>query len=273
MKPMRIAASSLLVTALAAPARADVPVDAPAPTFALMDSTGDPSTFEVDTSSSFADYINGSLVRTNVLVQLVTDTGIGGYAGLSASFLAFEDSLVQDSALGSLQAGGVRQLDLGEHADVAVRVGLIMPTATEGDRGALDMFGTRWARPADMATSDTQAVWARLGASSTVEGGAFFARIDLGVDIPFIDTADRHSIAHVNLGAGTRYRGVATTAELQTAYITGGNDTLRDLVHTAAVATHYPLRGLAPFVAFSAPLDEGIVGQLFLFTIGVSFAL
>jgi hypothetical protein len=104
-------------------------------------------------------------------------------------------------------------------------------------------------------------------------GGAFFGRLDLGLDVPFIDTGSRDAIGHVNVGAGARYRAFAATAEVQSAYFTGGDDILRDLVHTAALAARYHHRSLAPFVAFSAPLDEDIVGQLFLFTIGVSTAL
>src|SRR5688572_3218050 len=115
-RPMRLLtslpASLLLVAAVAGPAAADTAETASAiqPTFAIMDNTGDPSHVAADVALSIKDGGDGMLFRTNLLGQFIMPNGFGGYGGIAASSIVFEeDDEGGSTELGGLQLGAVFQ--------------------------------------------------------------------------------------------------------------------------------------------------------------------
>jgi len=253
--------------AFAAPAFAD---DAPAkPAFALMDNTGDGSKINLDVTANIPTNgtDNGVPFRSSLLGQYVAASGFGGYAGISASALAFDHGSENHVGIGDFELGGLYQHALSSDFAIGVRAGLTFPTASQNL--ALHAGNTLIARPADLATAASNAAWLRLGVSPTYHRGPVFLRTDLGVDVAFIDDArDTPTLGHINFGAGIEHKGFAATAELQTIFTTKGES-----FQVAGLSARYQGKWLSPYVAVSSPLDDGIRGNVVTTTAGLTIPL
>jgi hypothetical protein len=273
-------ASLLLVAAVAGPAAADTAVQ---PAFAIMDSSADPSHVAADLAMSIKDGEDGAFTRANLRGQFVTPSGFGGYAAIAASTLAFGDNDGSDTAVGNLELGGVFQFRGSATSTIGLRAGLILPTGAEvGDDdesigGLVHSLSTVLSRPADAATAFSETTWLRVGVSPSFEDRGFFARADLGVDIPVLDddVDDDETIGHVNVGLGFVQDRVSGTLELQNVFSLsdGDYDIEERFIHTGAVSVRYHAASVAPFVAVSLPLDDQFRGDFVMLMAGLSAPL
>jgi hypothetical protein len=283
---MRLASSlsASLLLVVAVPAAADT---ADQPVFAIMDSSADPSHVAADLAMSIQDGEDGMLMRTNLRGQFVTLDGFGGYAAIAASTLAVNESDQSDTAVGNLELGGVYQYRGSATSTVGLRVGLILPTGTDiGDESVGGLWhgrSTVLVRPADFPTAVTDTTWLRVGVSPTFEERGFFARLDLGFDIPVLEDDDElddgddtdEAFGHVNVGVGYIQDRVSGTLELQNVFTMSDPDP--DLgerfFHVGAMSVRYHAGSVAPFVALSMPLDDEIRGDIVMLTAGLAAPL
>jgi hypothetical protein len=247
--------------------------------FTAIDGSGDGSCVRADVAVSFAD--GATFARSTILGQYIGAAGIGGYAGIAATLAVADDSDRSFESLGNLQLGAIIQRPMGPALDLAVRAGLVLPTATAQEfDGVAQIMAATAARPSDVVTTYPEATWLRLGVSPTFHRGAFFARADAGLDIAILGT-DRvgvGAVGHVDLGVGLRKRSLSATAELQNMIELGvdrgdGSSLSDRSVHTAGISLRYHAPWVEPFVALSSPLDDGRRGALATITAGVAAPL
>jgi hypothetical protein len=268
--PFLPAASALFAT----PALAESPA-----AFTAIDGSGDGSCVRADVAVSFGD--GATFARSTILGQYIGAAGIGGYASIAATLAVADDSDRSFESLGNLQLGAIVQRSIGPELDVAVRAGLVLPTATAQEfDGVAQTMATRAARPSDVVTTYPEATWLRLGVAPTFHRGAFYARADAGVDVAILgaDGVGVGAVGHVDLGVGLRKGRLSATAELQNMIELGidrDDDTslAERSVHTAGVSLRYHAPWVEPFVALSSPLDDGRRGALVTITAGVAAPL
>jgi hypothetical protein len=219
----------------------------------------------------------GVLTRTNLLGQFVTPGGAGGYVAIHATKLVGQEGDEDFASLGNLELGGLFHKQIDAATALGFRFGAILPTRTGDDfTPFVDGIYTQVARPGEIATAVSDAVWLRANVTPTFRQGIFFARADLGMDLPVTerDQLGVDGIAHLNLGAGIQQGAVSVTGELQTAYAMGV-EKIEDreperFVHTAGASVRYQSGKVAPFAAVSTPVDDDFRGDLMTFTIGLS---
>jgi hypothetical protein len=282
---MRISASSFIpslaltaVAATGATAFADAPAER-AP-FATMDDTGDASKADVDLGIVRFDDGESDLTigRLDLHGQYVAPSGFGGYAGITAATILFEDDDGDgdDSGVGNLELGGLYQRALSPQFDLGFRVGMALPTATDDFGGLVNMIATSVARPSDVVAALPNTTWLRLGVSPTFHHNGLFLRADVGFDIALDGAEDfADTFAHVNLGVGYAQGPFGIAAELQNAvafYDGDEGDDDSEWVHTAALTARYRGRVVSPFVSISTPLDDGIRGDAFGISAGLTAA-
>ena len=241
--------------------------DAPAkPAFAMMDNTGDGSKINLDVTANIPTdgTNNGVPFRSSLLGQYVAPNGFGGYAGISASTLAFDDRSDNHVGIGNLELGGLYQHALSPDFDLGVRAGLIFPTGSQNL--GLHAGNTLLARPADLATALPDTTWLRLGISPTYHRGPVFLRTDLGVDVAVADARGANVLEHINFGVGIEHAGFAATAELQTIFTTEGES-----FQVAGLSARYLGKHVSPYVAVSTPLDDRVRGEVVTVTTGLTF--
>jgi hypothetical protein len=223
--------TALALGITSAPAFADGPETKPG--FAGMDNTGDGSKLNLDGAVIVPTHGRGDLLfRSSLLGQYVAPDGVGGYMGISAFDHQGNGDRESGSGIGNLELGGLYHRALSSDVDLGVRVGFILPTAS-------DNSAIVW--PADVATAIAGPTWLRLGLSPTFHDGPVFARIDFGVDVPLSDRDQLDPLEHFNVGIGIGSHGVSATAELQTIFAIGGFGSLEN----AALSFALPGQGLA----------------------------
>ncbi len=151
---------------------------------------------------------------------LVPDLGVGGYAILPLSYGRIDPDLGPNNAewtLGNAELGGVYRRALVPELDLAAHVGVTLPTAPQTTLSADDITGFAnsfaiWARPNDLAQAYGEATYIRAGVSPVHMAEGWFARGDLGVDVPVHSGTgdDLTTIGHLNGAVGGRIgRGAA----------------------------------------------------------------
>lgn len=254
--PMRTLPSLVTLAAIvatSAPAAADAPVG-----FATLDHTGDPAKVDASLAYGALDDADEALLRIELHGQAVGRKGFGGYAGIAAAALIFDESDDGAEAVGDLQLGFLYQTRSSPSFDLGVRAGLVLPTGSDDDDRIVYAASTLWMRPSDIATVAPDTTWLRLGASPTFHDEVLFLRADLGLDIPILDedAVDGDLVGHLNVGAGIGGEAASVTAEIQTAFLIGA-DGEDNVFHTGALSVRLRAGGATPYLAISTPLDDG----------------
>jgi hypothetical protein len=165
--------------------------------------------------------VNFTGLRLDVHGQWVApDLGVGGYAILPVSYGRIDPDVGPNNAewsLGDAEVGGVYRRTLMPELDVAAHLGVTLPTAPESTFSADDRTGFAnsfaiWARPNDLAQAYSEATFIRAGVSPIHVAEGWFARGDVGVDVPVHSGGgyDLTTLGRLNGAIGARFdRGAA----------------------------------------------------------------
>lgn len=266
MKPAPLSTSIGIVVclALANPAKAE---RAPSgeivayeiPGFVTLDRTGEGSYAELAAGTSFFEGDDPDFnTRVDLYGQYVTPSRAGGYAALPVSFLYNDDE--SETAVGNLELGALYNLRASPRTAIALRAGVMLPTADDDPGGILLNYLTAYSRFTDVASTRVDRTFLRLAASPTHRAGGFFLRADLGLDLVVDEPegADSDPTLRVNLGAGFSNGAVAVMGELVSVGTTRESDPGDERFdHAVAVAVRGGMgSGIQGFAAVLFPLDE-----------------
>jgi hypothetical protein len=230
------------------------------PDFATLDRTDGFSKFGLDVGFLKIDRADiSSVLRLEPYGQLVSQQGLGAYLALPLA-RSFGD--VDEGALGNLDLGGLYVIS-GADISFAFRLGLVVPTASEG---AVDFVVNSLAthyRLTDISLTNPDAWYARLAFSPLIHTRSLFLRFDLGADIPFAEDDFRADpILRLNVGGGVDLGLAALMLELVTIADVDDDDDDpdqdEDLFHTIAVTARFMHSTLQPFVTVGTPIDDQI---------------
>lgn len=208
--------------------------------------------------------------RWEVFGQWVEPTHrIGGYLRLPYMTEIYQDvdaPLRRSSAFGNLALGAIwlprwssRQMALVVHA------GVELPSGAEE---MTYFFKSTITRPHELLSTFTH--WATVsgGGSLLFTDKHLFARVDGGIELPFVSTDSRYPAdlvgIHVNAGIGFRAGPVSIAGELSTMtmltgehYIFGwdGSDGA-DFFGSLGISLRYRTRWVEPFASFVVPMGE-----------------
>ncbi len=250
--PATLAALALLggVADAAADEADDTDADLPL-SFATLGPDGLASRATVQLAMEVSDGRNPDVIRFDLGGQYVTPGRTAAYA--AAAIAVFGDI----EAVSDLEVGGLARR-WWRDVDTALRVGLVLPTASGGDGDAVvGTFATVRLRPSDTATW-TPATWIRLAAAPLRRTGRVVLRADVGLDVAVLGDPPARVLAHVDVGAGVELGSAAVTGELQTASTGGG--------FGAVLAVSVQGRGgrLTPYATASLPFgpaaDDVVAG-------------
>ena len=206
-------------------------------------------------------------MRENLFGRYVNASGFGAFGQVSVSH-AFNDGSstngVSDLELGGLYA---RHLD---GADLFLRLGIGVPTASSSSEGVFSNAVNMYDRLVDAALTAPRTVWLRPGTALRVGERKLFYAADFGFDIPIKveDGAASDVLFHAAAGAGTTQGPVALTAEAALfAERANGWHTLT----SATASARYVDGPLSPFVAYTATFsfDRDIHGVIHSLTAGI----
>ena len=176
-----------------------------------------------------SDVDEGAL-RLELHGQHVTPSGLGGYIAVPIHMIVLNDGGDDETALGGIELGGVLARGLGPGQEVALRAGLVLPTA-EGDdfqEFLVSLFAVQ-ARLTDIVQAIPETSSLRLGGSLLGSVPGLVYRVDGGLDLPLFTTLEGAEIDHepvVRLnGAVGLGLGLGTLAfELVNLLVTEGED-------------------------------------------------
>ena len=264
----------LIVIAVLAP-RAAVAEEAPPPPCPLLDRADGVNRAGVALGySSLNDdgMVDSTALRIDMHGQwLLPVIGVGGYAILPVSYARSDPEVGATNAewvLGDAELGAVARRAIAPTLDMAVHLGVTLPTAPETTLSATEVTGFAngfaiFARPTDLVQSFGKASYLRLGVTPIHQAGQLFARVDAGVDVPIHSGTDEDLLTIGRLGG-------AVGAEL------GGTSLMLELINVIAlekpdneeddrVLTFLGLTGVfragasfQPLVSLVLPLDDEI---------------
>lgn len=208
--------------------------------------------------------------RWEVFGQWVERTHrIGGY--LRLPYMTEKDQdvdapVTHSSAFGNLALGaiwlprvGTRQMALVVHAGIA------LPSGAEEHTY---LFKSTITRPNELSSVFTHWVTASVGASLLFTSNHVFARIDGGIELPFLSTDARYPpdlvAIHGNAGLGFRAGPVSIGGELSTvtlisdqSHIFGSTSSEgTDMFGALGLSVRYRTRWVEPYAAFVIPMEE-----------------
>ena len=216
-----------------------------------------------------------SFGRTDIEAQYIHTSGFGGYVTVPVHSVFVNDG-GNNHELGALGTGAVWQMPISDSWMTVVRVGLLLPTASD-DIVVLPAP----LRLTDLAEQMPERTLARLSSSQLLRTGALFARLDLGVDLALTDAPsdvapdDAGVFVRVNAAVGVDVtEHVALAAELASVGILDTEeDALADqFSHAAALTATLRSGATQPFIAVSTPLDGATRGDLMEVTVGLRSA-
>src|SRR5690606_18772439 len=118
--------------------------------------------------------------------QYMLPQGFGGYASLPISYVSVGDGGSDaEHAIGNLEVGGAYVLNTPA-LPIALRAGVLLPTADDSLNGFLANAATVTNRLTDVASAMPDSTWLRLSVSPVLRRGIYVARVDLGADIPIL---------------------------------------------------------------------------------------
>jgi hypothetical protein len=239
----------LLAIPAVASAQEAAPLVESAPTvFPSMGADGAAS--EVGAQLMLMDGDGGNLKRFDVNAQYVLSTGLGGYATIGGS------SAEGESAIGSLEVGGLYRRDMGNSA-FAARVGLVLPTASTGDGALLNLISTVYARPSDYLTGFPETTSLRVAFAPSMTSGNLVARADVGLDLAVAGEGSEEfdsPFLHVDVGGGYTNGQFSVLAELGNMIYLDETD---DTIHLLAVTAELHAGKATPYLTISRPFTTG----------------
>lgn len=207
---------------------------------------------------------------------VVPRRAFGLYGGASLAHLFPNDATPSGTGISNLDVGAYF---MPEHtSDLVLRLGLILPTATDSAGGAAANDAVAFERLTDLVTEYSHVTALRLSVSTLQQSGLAFFRGDLGFDLlldqgsgPFRSSAD--AFLRANLAAGVRLPPFDLSLELvNLGALDGGGGSLSDrFVHTATVGLS--TRGVDQFrVGLVFPLDDYARGEVWIVSLGYQHA-
>jgi hypothetical protein len=205
---------------------------------------------------------------------VVPRRAFGLYGDLSLSHLFPNDFYGSGTGLSNLDVGA---FFMPTHSsELIFRVGLILPTASDGPAGAAANSAVAYERITDFMTEFPHLTTLRLAVSTVQQSGLAFFRGDLGFDF-LLDRGDReygdsNAFIRLNLAAGVRLPVLDLAAELVNLGALDGGGSLDDrFIHTATVG--FSTRGLDQFrLGLVFPLDDYLRNELWILSLGYQHA-
>lgn len=266
----RISALLLAASLLVAPAASAQ--------YATMDRSSDEKMAGVQLDFVIPDKGNGFFLRTDLYLQ-ATFGGAGAYLEFPFS-TALPDGKDNTTAMGNLEIGGVYNMGFSM-LGLALRVGLVLPTASKDDLGkALTNAAANIGRLTDLIQGAPSVFGLRLALSPRFDAlGFLFARADLGVDIYFA-TGDNPNDTltffrgNIAVGAGVGIFKAALELVNYGNVGSGSPDGIASkFAHTFAVTLTFSPPIIHPYLAFVTPLDDGARGEVYVISAGIKAAL
>ena len=198
-------------------------------------------------------------LRFELYGQFVSNSGLGFYAALpiARSFggegQPSPPEAENRTSLYSADVGGLYVLS-GDSLSWVFRLGVILPTATDGFDPALTRYFAAGPRLTDLAMA-SQDWHVRLSVSPLVHVSNVFLRADVGFDLDIGDE-DYHYL-RLNLGGGVDLGVVALSLELVNSATFGdfaGND--EDFFHALAFTVRFMGEQFQPFISVGTPIDD-----------------
>lgn len=155
------------------------------------------------------DLVDFTALRIDVHGQwLLPLIGVGGYAILPVSYARIDPDMGATNAewvLGDIELGVVSRRAIGPTLDMALHLGVTLPTAPEGTLSSTEVTGFAngfaiFARPTDLVQSFSQASYLRLGVTPIHRAGQLFVRVDGGIDVPIHSGTDEDLLTLGRLG-------------------------------------------------------------------------
>lgn len=217
-----------------------------------------------------------SVLHLEIYGQFVLHSGLGFYGAfpLARSFGDGPDEGENrsESSIGDLDFGGLYVMSGPDHSFV-FRLGFVAPTAsTDPGDFATNYFGQQF-RLTDIAMTNPDAWYLRLGFSPLIHMSSIYLRGDIGVDIPIAEEDYRADpIGRLNVGAGFDLGTIALGVELANVFDIDDDDDDDDgdddVFSTAAFTARFMGTTLQPYVALGIPVQDYIRNTVEFFIAG-----
>jgi hypothetical protein len=240
------------------------------PTFSILDRVDGDTLVGLDAAPVFLkqDAAPDAALRLDLHGQAVNLQGFGFY-GQVPVVRTFGASEFEHTAIGDVELGGLFFTPFDPVRSLTARIGVALPTASDGEAERANNAAFA-ARITDFALTWPDVTWLRFGVSPALRGELFFARADLGLDVPVHEgDYDADALARLNVGVGIDPGSVAFTAELATLYTFGNFPPSADeqFVHTAALSARWIDGMIQPTVGVGMPIDKSLRDDVSLFLI------
>lgn len=246
-----------------------------APDLATLDRGDGISKFGMDLAFSSIDTpFYDAALRFELHGQHVTHSGFGIYGAfpISHSFGDAPEPMPQPAtSIGNLDVGGLFVITNSPTLSWVFRLGVALPTASDGRDGATTNAFAMWPRLTDAALAVPDAWYVRFGFSPLIHVNRLFLQFDLGFDLGTNDD-DADELLRVNAGGGIDLGVVALSLELVNLYSFDDFDDDDDWVHTLAFTLRFMGEKWQPFLSLGAPIDDSRDAIKFFFAGGLTFA-
>ena len=218
------------------------------------------------------DLVDFTALRIDMHGQwLLPVIGIGGYAILPVSYARIDPDVGATNAewvLGDAEVGAVARRALGPTLDMAVHLGVTLPTAPAGTLSSTEVTGFAngfaiFARPTDLVQSFAEASYVRLGVTPIHRAGQLFVRVEGGVDVPIHSGIDEDLLTIGRLGGAVGAQLARTSLMLELVNVIALEKP--DNEEDDRVLTFLGLTGvfragdyIQPLVSLVLPLDDEI---------------
>ncbi len=203
--------------------------------FTAMDRADKTSRVSVRVDFSDYDEVDSLFLRPEIYGQYVFKSGFGLYASLPLqSSIGDQDTLVT----GNIEFGGLLVAQI-EKSTFIFRLGLMLPTAPEGDEEQLTAYGNAYARLTDVAQAMPRTKALRLAMSPIARTGIVFFRADLGLDVLMPKGQEAEMLLRGNLGVGLDFGEVEATAEVINVESNSLTPGVSGAVHAMSFSLHY----------------------------------
>ena len=174
------------------------------------------------------DLDEGAL-RLELHGQYLGDSGLGVYGAVPIHQI-FLDDADDETALASIEVGGLMVRRIAPGQELALRAGVTLPTASDSLEGAIANVVGSQTRITDLVQAIPDLITARVGGSLLGGIPGLVYRVDAGLDIPVASTDDdveiqRDPLLRLNGAVGMGVLGAGTLAfELVNVIATGDED-------------------------------------------------
>ena len=251
-----------------------------APDMATLDRGDGISKFGIDGAFSSIDTpFYDAALRFELYGQYVTRSGFGIYGAFPLAHTFGNEDDNPDTlpnpatAIGNLELGGLYVIDSNPTISWVFRLGVALPTASDGRDGAATNFYATWPRLTDLALAVPNAWYVRFGVSPLIHVNHVFFRADLGFDVGLDDDDNNaNEFLKLNLGGGIDLGVVALSLELVNIYNLDEFGDDDDWANTLAFTVRFMGERLQPFLSLGTPIDNSRDDIAFFFAAGIQYA-